>query len=161
MVHRITNIQGNLSKTELIQRIQQMLQDAERAQQARQMISGDQTSAAAREQVANTRQAEGNVVREDRKRKEPFAGRRGKRPEPDAEQQGESPPSPQIRAATSTSPRERTAVGVVSAPCALIGFPKPLNRRDDARFLPAEVQLDLLAGPEAFDDAALLHVRNQ
>ena len=79
MVHRVTNIQGSLSKTELIQRIQQILQDAERAQQARQAITGDQASTQAQEQVADTRQTEGNVVREDRGRKEPFAGRRSRR----------------------------------------------------------------------------------
>jgi len=79
MVHRVTNIQGNLSKSELIQRIQQIMQDAERAQQARQMVTGDRTSMQAQEQVADTRQPEGNVVREDRRRKEPFAGRRHRR----------------------------------------------------------------------------------
>ena len=79
MAFRVSNIQGNLSKQELIQRIQQILQDAERAQQARQMISGDKPPPAAQEQVADTRQTEGNVVREDRGRKEPFAGRRQRR----------------------------------------------------------------------------------
>jgi hypothetical protein len=89
MVGPVGNIQDNLSKTELIQRIQQILQDAERAQQARQMVTGDLSSARAQEQVADTRQPEGNVVREDQGRREPFAGRRRRKGEPQSGEQDE------------------------------------------------------------------------
>ena len=76
---QLGNIQGNLSKTELIQRLQQIMQDAARAAQAAQTPDGEERSRVAQEHVADTGQAENPEVREDERRRNPFVGRRRRR----------------------------------------------------------------------------------
>ena len=62
---QISNIQENLTKTELMQRLQQIMQDAARAAQAVQTQDGDERSRVAQEQVAESQETENEAVRED------------------------------------------------------------------------------------------------
>jgi hypothetical protein len=62
---QISNIQENLSKTELVQRLQQIMQDAARAAQAVHTTAGDERSRVATEQVEDSQQTEQEGVRPD------------------------------------------------------------------------------------------------
>ena len=62
---QISNIQENLSKTELIQRLQQIMQDAARASQDVQTAKGEERSRVAQEEVETAQETEQDRVRED------------------------------------------------------------------------------------------------
>ena len=62
---QISNIQENLSKTELIQRLQQIMQDASRAAQDVQTPMGAERSRIAQEQVETTQETENEIVRRE------------------------------------------------------------------------------------------------
>jgi hypothetical protein len=62
---QISNIQENLSKTELIQRLQQIMQDAARASQGVQTARGEERSRIAQEEVETAQEGEQDRVRED------------------------------------------------------------------------------------------------
>ncbi len=62
---QISNIQENLSKTELIQRLQQIMQDAARASQDVQTARGEERSRVAQEEVETAQETEQDRVRED------------------------------------------------------------------------------------------------
>ena len=86
---QISNIQENLAKTELMQRLQQIMQDAARAAQAVQTQDGDERSRVAQEQVAESQETENEAIREDAgggdERHESRRGRRRPKEEPQEE----------------------------------------------------------------------------
>jgi hypothetical protein len=102
---QISNIQENLTKTELIQRLQQIMQDAARAAQDVQTARGDERSRVAQTEVEDAQHTDQDRVREDgRSPTEAERRRRKKRQEkPDAEiaksrgPQDHIPPSAQGR----------------------------------------------------------------
>ncbi|HOX05726.1 MAG TPA: hypothetical protein PK280_04945 [Planctomycetota bacterium] len=87
---KISNIQENLSKTELIQRLQQIMQDAARASQDVQTARGQERSRVAQEQVETSQEAEQDRVREDGRGPQQDGGqkrrrRRSEKPDPAAD----------------------------------------------------------------------------
>ena len=78
---QLSNIQENLSKTELMQRLQQIMQDAARAAQAAHTPAGDERSRTVQEQVAETQQSEQDPIRDEvkAKRERPGHKRRQRR----------------------------------------------------------------------------------
>jgi hypothetical protein len=76
---QISNIQENLAKTELVQRLQQIMQDAARAAQAAHVQENDERSRIAMEQVAEGEETENEGIREDGGRGEEEAAERRQR----------------------------------------------------------------------------------
>jgi hypothetical protein len=62
---RLFNIQENLSKTEIIQRLQQIMQDAARASQDVQTPQSLERSRVAQEQVENTQESKHEGIHKD------------------------------------------------------------------------------------------------
>jgi len=62
---QISNIQENLTKTELIQRLQQIMQDAARAAQDVRTVQGEERSRVAQAEVETAEHTEQDRVRED------------------------------------------------------------------------------------------------
>ena len=73
---QISNIQENLTKTELIQRLQQIMQDAARAAQDVQAPQGSERSRIAQEEVETSQETENDRVREDGSGQPPAERRR-------------------------------------------------------------------------------------
>jgi hypothetical protein len=79
---KISNIQENLTKTELIQRLQQIMQDAARATQDAQTARGQERSRVAQEEVETSQETEQDRVREDGSGPQQEAGARRRRRRP-------------------------------------------------------------------------------
>jgi hypothetical protein len=62
---RLSNIQENLTKTELIQRLQQIMQDAARAAQDVQTPQNQERARVAREEVENTQDTKNEGIHKD------------------------------------------------------------------------------------------------
>lgn len=80
---RLSNIQENLSKTELIQRLQQIMQDAARAAQDVQTPQNLERSRIAQEEVENAQESENEGIHKD-------GARRKARPRKKKDQKQES-----------------------------------------------------------------------
>ncbi len=86
---RISNIQENLAKTELVQRLQQIMQDAARAAQAAHTQENDERSRVAQEQIVESEETENEGIREDggRGKQEAAEGRQHGEKQPDSEEE--------------------------------------------------------------------------
>ena len=99
---QLSNIQENLAKTELVQRLQQIMQDAARAAQAAHTAQGDERTREAQEQVADTQQTEHEAIREGGGRGSEGGRRRRRRRKSEEEEaevpeRGREPPSSEGR----------------------------------------------------------------
>ena len=88
---QISNIQENLSKTELIQRLQQIMQDAARAAQDIQTAKGEERSRVAQNEVEAAQESEQDRVREDGHGPQEGANQRRKRKRQGAEKDAQGP----------------------------------------------------------------------
>lgn len=100
---RLHNIQENVAKTQILQRLQSMQQDSVRADQARQTPDNEERSVQAREQVRETHETEQDQVREREARRR---GRRRKR-----KKKGEAEAKPEAGAEAKSRKRKRRRPG--------------------------------------------------
>ena len=93
------DVQNNMSKTQLVQRMQDILQNAVRDQQQIYAQESARRSEQAQTNVEDTRQKENVTIRQEEGRGQPFARRRGhrKRRDQDSEDPSRPPSDPRGR----------------------------------------------------------------